>query len=71
MALYRVTVKRTVIVRGIRLEKGMSVEVPCVGNPLAVRAGQDVSDAFQRIYGIDLKKIGAANLGYLNVEKIN
>lgn len=29
------------------------------------------SDAFQRVYGIDMKKIGAANRSYLDVIKVN
>ena len=34
MALFRVTVKRSANVGGIRIEKGMSVEIPTTGyNP--------------------------------------
>lgn len=57
MALFRVTVKRSANVGGIRLEKGMSVEIPTTGyNPLTSNGGNDVAMAFMRIYGLDLKR---------------
>lgn len=44
MALFRVTVKRSASVGGIRLEKGMSVEIPTTGyNPLTSNGGNDVA----------------------------
>lgn len=71
MALFRVTVKRSAQVGGIRLEKGMSVEIPTTGtNPLTSNGGQLVADAFLRIYGLDLKRAGACHSGYLDVVKI-
>lgn len=71
MALFRVTVKRSTQAGGIRLEKGMSVEIPTTGyNPLTSNGGNDVAMAFMRIYGIDLKRAGACHPGYLEVEKI-
>lgn len=71
MALFKITIKRSTILRNVRLEKGMSVDVPCAYDPVAFNAGQAASDAFQRVYGIDLKKIGAANRSYLDVKKLN
>lgn len=71
MALFKVTVKRSAQVGGIRLEKGLSVEIPTTGyNPLSSNGGHDVIMAFMRIYGIDLKRAGACHLGYLDVTKI-
>lgn len=71
MALFRVTVKRSAQVGGIRLEKGMSVDIPTIGyNPLSTNVGHDVIMAFMRIYGIDLKRAGACHLGYLDVVRI-
>ena len=58
---------------GVRIEPGMTVEVvtQSMNNPLLTNGGQAVADAFMRIYGIDIKKAGALNMGYLNVEKLN
>lgn len=58
---------------GVRIEPGMTVEVvtQSMNNPLLTNGGQAVADAFMRIYGIDIKKAGALNMVYLNVEKLN
>lgn len=59
MPLFRVTVKTAKNSNGIRIEKGMSVEVmtsSTSSNPLTTNGGQAVADAFMRIYGIDAKK---------------
>ena len=58
MALFRVTVKRMNNTNGIRVEKGMSVEVVTnsLSNPLTTNGGQAVADAFYRIYGIMLER---------------
>lgn len=57
---------------GIRIEKGMSADVVTnsISNPVVTNGGQAVNDAFMRIYGIDLKKIGALNMIYLDVNRI-
>ena len=72
MPLYRITVKTRVVTNGIRLEPGMSVEV--VSNsfidPVHTNGGQAVADAFMRIYGVDIKRAGALNSVFLNVDKI-
>ena len=69
---YRITVKQNKYANGIRVEKGMTVEVvtPTLMNPVVTNGGQQVADAFMRIYGIDLKKAGALNLVYLEVEAV-
>ena len=70
--LYRVTVKNSKISSGIRLERGMSVDVATnsMSNPVTTNGGQPVADAFMRIYGIDIKKAGALSMAWLDVERI-
>lgn len=71
--LYRVTVKQSKLTSGIRVERGMSVDVVSnsMSNPITTNGGQSVADAFMRIYGIDIKKAGALNMAYLDVERLN
>lgn len=72
MALFLITVKQNKYTNGIRLEKGMSVEVSSkYTNPLTTNGGHEVQDAFMRKYGIDLKKNGGNSTVYLDVKKIN
>ena len=70
--LYRVTVKQSKLTSGIRVERGMSVDVVSnsMSNPVTTNGGQSVADAFMRIYGIDIKKAGALSMTYLSVERI-
>ena len=70
--LYRITVKTSKLSNGIRVEKGMSVDVVSnsMSNPVVTNGGQIVADAFMRIYGIDIKKAGALSMAYLDVERI-
>ena len=72
MAQYQVTVKQTKLSNGIRIEKGLSVIVvtSSLSNPVLSNGGQIVADAFMRIYGIDIKRAGALNMAYLDVERI-
>ena len=57
---------------GIRIEPGMTVDVVTnsMSNPLTTNGGQAVADAFMRVYGIDLKRIGALSTVYLDVVKV-
>ena len=73
MPLYRVTVKQPKVSNGVRIERGMSVEVATnsISNPVSTDSGQSVADAFMRVYGIDMKKIGALNMVYLDVQRIS
>ena len=70
--LYRITVKNSKRTSGIRVEKGMSVDVVTnsMSNPVTTNGGQAVVDAFMRIYGIDIKKVGAFSMAWLDVERI-
>ena len=73
MARFRITTKMMKNSNGVRIEPGMTVEVvtQSMNNPLLTNGGQAVADAFMCIYGIDIKKAGALNMVYLNVEKLN
>ena len=72
MPLFRVTVKTSKNTNGVRIERGMTVDVPSnsMSNPVTVNGGQTLADAFMRFYGIDIKKAGALNMAYLDVERI-
>lgn len=72
MPLFRVTVKQSKLSSGIRIERGMSVDVVTnsMSNPLTTNGGQAVADAFMRIYGVDMRRLGALNTVYLDVERI-
>jgi hypothetical protein len=70
--VYRVTVKSSKLTSGIRVERGMSVDVVTnnITNPVTTNGGQVVADAFMRIYGIDIRRAGALNMAYLDVQRI-
>ena len=72
MPLFRITVKTPKNANGIRLERGMTVDVVSnsMSNPVLSNGGQPVADAFMRIYGINIKKAGALNMAYLDVARI-
>ncbi|MDE6408679.1 MAG: hypothetical protein K2K81_00330 [Muribaculaceae bacterium] len=72
MPLFRITVKTPKNTNGIRIERGMSVDVVSnsMSNPVTINGGQSVADAFMRIYGIDIKKAGALSMVYLDVERV-
>lgn len=72
MPLFRITVKLSKVSNGVRLEKGMSVDVVSnsFSNPVSTNGGQAVVDAFNRIYGVDIKKAEALNMVYLDVDRI-
>ena len=72
MPLFRITVKQSRNSNGVRIEKGMSVEVvtQSMSNPVSTNGGQVVSDAFMRLYGVDIKKAGALSMVYLDVVKV-
>lgn len=72
MPLFRVTVKQSKLTSGIRIERGMQVDVVTnsMSNPLTTNGGQAVADAFMRIYGVDMKRLNALSTVYLDVERI-
>ncbi len=75
--LYKVTVKSNLNSNGVRLEKGMSVEVVFhqkanLASLLSDGKGQElVINAFKTKYGVDVKKAGAFTSRYLDLETIN
>ncbi|MCR4829745.1 MAG: DUF6140 family protein [Bacteroidales bacterium] len=71
--LYKVTVKNNVNANGVRLEKGMSVEVSSQSFPLlsTLQGKEAVNNAFKAKYGVDVKKACANTSLYLDVVKIN
>lgn len=71
--LYKVTVKNNKLANGIRLEKGMSVEVAFQSsNLLGNFQGRElVNNAFKAKYGVDVEKACALQSIYLDVVKIN
>ena len=72
MPRFLITVKQRVNTNGIRLEPGMSVEVVThsFSDPVHTHGGQQVADAFMRIYGVDIKRAGALNGVYLQTDRI-
>ena len=72
MPRFRITTKRMCQTNGIRIEPGMSVEVITrdFANPILVNGGQEVVNAFYRIYGIDIRRAGILNQAFLDVERI-
>lgn len=71
--LYKVTVKTNLISNGVRLEKGMSVEVASQSYSLlsTLQGKELVNNAFKAKYGVDVKKACALQSIYLDVIKIN
>jgi hypothetical protein len=72
MPLFRVTVKQMKLSGGMRIERGMSVDVVTnsMSNPLTTNGGQAVADAFMRVYSVDMKRLGALSTVYLDVVRI-
>ena len=72
MPLFRITTKSSKNSNGIRIERGMSVDVVTntMSNPITTNGGQAVVDAFMRIYGIDIKKAGALSPVFLDCQRI-
>lgn len=72
MPTFAITTKQAKNSNGIRIEPGLSVQVVTnsMSNPVTTNGGQVVVDAFLRLYGIDIKRAGALNMVYLDVERI-
>lgn len=69
MSLWKVTIKNSRYVNGVRIERGMSVQVVSTAHPLTSSGLGLVRDAFIRIYGIDLKAANALGGAYLDAKK--
>ena len=64
MARYRITVKISARSAGMVIEPGMSIEI--THQPTA----EQVNNIFKSAFGVDLKKMGVLNSGYLKVDRI-
>ena len=77
MALWRISVKSSGTVNGIRLEKGMFVDMVTpvtMSNPLNSNPRENkpkINNLFVSKYGIDLLKAGLISVTYLQAEKIS
>ncbi len=70
MGLYKIIAKQTGSWNGIKMEKGMSVEVIFSISPLSQIEGQElVRKAFLSKYGKDYKNL--LSQSYFDVQKIN
>lgn len=72
MPIFRVTTKVRKQTNGILIEPGMSVQVVTnsFNNPVCTNGGQEVVDAFMRMYGVDIKKAGCLSTAWLEVERV-
>lgn len=72
MARFRITTKHLKNCNGIHIEPGMSVEVVTnsYSNPVVTNGGQNVINAFMRIYGIDIKKAGCLSSVELDIKQL-
>lgn len=72
MPIFRVTTKVRKQTNGIMIEPGMSVQVVTnsFNNPVCTNGGQEVVDAFMRMYGVDIKKAGGLSTAWLDVERV-
>ena len=74
MALWKISVKNSGTINGVRLEKGMSVDYVTKTNtsPLSALSQnkEQIGRLFLNKYGIDLLKGGLVNMGRLTCEKI-
>ena len=74
MALWKISVKNSGTINGVRLEKGMSVDYVTKTNtsPLSALSQnkEHIGRLFLNKYGIDLLKAGLVNMGRLTCEKI-
>lgn len=69
MSLWKVTTKYPKNTFSNNISKGMSVEISCITNPITVQNGQPIQDAFMRVYGVDLRKVGMVSTAYLEIVK--
>lgn len=70
MGLYKITAKQTGSWGGVKIEKGMSVEVVYNNPPLSYTEGKELArQAFLSKYGKDYKNLLSQT--YFDVQKIN
>lgn len=72
MPIFRVTTKSRKQTNGTLIEPGMSVQVvtKSFNNPVCTNGGQEVVDAFLRMYGVDIRQAGCLSTAWLDVERV-
>ena len=75
MALWKISVKNSGIINGVRIEKGMSIEYVTKTTTPPLQSLSQHKDAinqlFKNKYGVDLAKAGIINIGRMSCEKIS
>ena len=75
MALWKISVKNSGIINGVRIEKGMSIEyvTKTTTPPLQLLSQHKdaINQLFKNKYGVDLAKAGIINTGRMSYEKIS
>ena len=75
MALWKIAVKSSGIINGVRIEKGMSIEYESKTTtpPLQLLSQRKdaINQLFKNKYGVDLAKAGIINTGRMSCEKIS
>ena len=75
MALWKISVKNSGIINGVRIEKGMSIEYVTKTTTPPLQLLSQHKDAiiqlFKNKYGVDLAKAGIINTGRMLCEKFS
>jgi hypothetical protein len=67
MTVFKITVKESQLSNGVRLHKGMYVEIASKypTNPMIRCGGKEVEEAFKMIYDVDLRRFGGGGISNL------
>ena len=75
MALWKISVKNSGIINGVRIEKGMSIEYVTKTTTPPLQSLSQHKDAINQLlknkYGVDFGKAGIINIGRMSCEKIS
>ena len=75
MALWKISVKNSGIINGVRIEKGMSIEYVTKTTTSPLQSLSQHKDAINQLlknkYSVDLGKAGIINIGRMSCEKIS
>ena len=75
MALWKISVKNSGIINGVRIEKGMSIEYVTKTTTPPLQSLSQHKDAINQLFknkdGVDLAKAGIINTGRMSCEKIS
>jgi hypothetical protein len=70
MAIFEIKTKRTMVINGEIVDKGLSVQISTFQHNPFVEF-KKIQNAFMRIHGLDLKFTGHLHMGDLEFKKIN